>query len=107
VVALIVPVNLLIFRRILPRQARRGQARRELPDGATLRRYIAGDYAAQLFSQPPDVPAGPGRQPARRNRRRTSCLHRRSSPGWARFDVDHVGAVVEAAKDPAHAHRHA
>ncbi len=48
VIALIVPVNLLIFRRILPRHSAPDA---ELPDRATLRRYMAGDYAAQLASQ--------------------------------------------------------
>lgn len=47
VIALVVPVNLLIFQRILPRHAAPDA---EIPR-ATLRRYMAGDYAAQLASQ--------------------------------------------------------
>lgn len=51
VIALLIPVNLLIFRRILPRHAAAGAAEAQPPGGATLRRYIAGDFAAQLFNQ--------------------------------------------------------
>ena len=50
VIALLVPVNLLLFRRILPRHATRG-ARRSSARRAALRRYMAGDYAAQVFTQ--------------------------------------------------------
>ena len=51
VIALLVPVNLLIFRRILPRHARESEANARLPDRATLVRYMAGDYTGQVFNQ--------------------------------------------------------
>ena len=50
VIALLVPVNLLLFRRVLP-----GHATTEPdappPGRRVLARYMAGDYAAQAFSQ--------------------------------------------------------
>jgi O-antigen/teichoic acid export membrane protein len=49
VIALLVPVNLLLFRRILPRHAAEGAD--APPTRRTLTRYMAGDYAAQAFTQ--------------------------------------------------------
>jgi O-antigen/teichoic acid export membrane protein len=51
VVALLVPVNLLIFRRLLPRHAAEGAATQEPPSRAVLQRYMTGDYAGTVFRQ--------------------------------------------------------
>jgi O-antigen/teichoic acid export membrane protein len=50
VVALLVPVNLLLFRRLLPRHAT-AEPDAPPPGRRVLARYMAGDYAAQAFSQ--------------------------------------------------------
>ncbi|NMH98390.1 lipopolysaccharide biosynthesis protein [Pseudonocardia acidicola] len=51
VFALLVPVNLLIFRRILPRHADETKADQKPPSRQGLARYMAGDYAGQVFNQ--------------------------------------------------------
>ena len=51
VIALLVPVNLLLFRRILPRHATAQADASRPPARRELARYMAGDYAAQSFSQ--------------------------------------------------------
>jgi O-antigen/teichoic acid export membrane protein len=51
VVALLVPVNLLIFRRILPRQAAASAADQITPTRRILARYMAGDYTGMVFTQ--------------------------------------------------------
>jgi O-antigen/teichoic acid export membrane protein len=106
VIALLVPVNLLIFRRILPRQT---AAEGELPSIPTLRGYMAGDYAAQLFSQLSStflpvlvvtlLGAAQGAYflPAQTIFAAMSLLSMAITSAL----------VVEAAKDPEHAHRHA
>jgi O-antigen/teichoic acid export membrane protein len=50
VIALLVPVNLLLFRRILPRHAH-AEPDAPPPGRRVLARYMAGDYAAQAFTQ--------------------------------------------------------
>jgi len=50
VIALLVPVNLLLFRRILPRHAS-AEPDAPPPGRRVLARYMAGDYAAQAFTQ--------------------------------------------------------
>ena len=50
VIALLVPVNLLLFRRILPRHAT-AEPDAPPPGRRVLARYMAGDYAAQAFTQ--------------------------------------------------------
>ena len=45
----IVPVNVLLFRRILPRHVAASSAQQSLPTGAELTRYVAGDYVGGLF----------------------------------------------------------
>jgi len=51
VIALLVPVNLLLFRRILPRHASAQPDAQQMPTRPVLARYMAGDYAAQAFTQ--------------------------------------------------------
>ncbi len=51
VIALLVPVNLLIFRRLLPRHATEGAATQDPPSRTVLRRYMTGDYAGTVFRQ--------------------------------------------------------
>lgn len=51
VIALLVPVNLLLFRRLLPRHAARTAADAQPPDRRELTRYMAGDYTGQVFNQ--------------------------------------------------------
>ena len=51
VVALVVPVNLLIFRRVLPRHVQETAAEQQPPSRALLTRYMAGDYAGSVFRQ--------------------------------------------------------
>ena len=51
VIALLVPVNLLLFRRILPRHATAQPEAQQMPARGVLARYMAGDYAAQAFTQ--------------------------------------------------------
>jgi O-antigen/teichoic acid export membrane protein len=51
VVALLVPVNLLLFRRVLPRRARESAPDQQPPSRAVLARYMAGDYTGQVFTQ--------------------------------------------------------
>ena len=50
VIALLVPVNLLLFRRVLPRHAS-AEPDAPPPGRRVLARYMAGDYAAQAFTQ--------------------------------------------------------
>lgn len=51
VIALLVPINLLIFRRILPRHVEATRAEQEPPTRAALTRYMAGDYTGNVFRQ--------------------------------------------------------
>jgi len=51
VIALLVPVKLLLFRRILPRLATAQPDAQQMPARGVLARYMAGDYAAQAFTQ--------------------------------------------------------
>jgi O-antigen/teichoic acid export membrane protein len=51
VLALLVPVNLLLFRRILPRHARETGADQQPVERRVLARYMAGDYTGQVFNQ--------------------------------------------------------
>jgi O-antigen/teichoic acid export membrane protein len=51
VIALLVPVNLLLFRRILPRHGAEDVDAPQPPSRRVLTRYMAGDYAAQAFTQ--------------------------------------------------------
>lgn len=51
VIVLLVPVNLLIFRRLLPRHVAGGAATQDPPSRAVLTRYMTGDYAASVFRQ--------------------------------------------------------
>ncbi|MCW2632194.1 MAG: hypothetical protein JWR88_1156 [Pseudonocardia sp.] len=51
VIALLVPVNLLIFRRLLPRHVAESPADQTPPTRRILARYLAGDYAGQVFNQ--------------------------------------------------------
>ncbi|WP_181781553.1 lipopolysaccharide biosynthesis protein [Pseudonocardia pini] len=51
VLGLIVPVALLIFRRLLPRHVAATREVEEPVDRRVLGRYMAGDYAGQVFSQ--------------------------------------------------------
>ena len=51
VIALLVPVNLLLFRRIMPRHATAQPDAQQMPARGVLARYMAGDYAAQAFTQ--------------------------------------------------------
>lgn len=51
VVALLVPVNLLIFRRLLPRHAAEGAAAQDPPSRTVLTRYMTGDFAGTVFRQ--------------------------------------------------------
>jgi O-antigen/teichoic acid export membrane protein len=51
VLALLVPVNLLVFRRILPRHVRETAAEQQPVERRVLARYMAGDYTGQVFNQ--------------------------------------------------------
>jgi O-antigen/teichoic acid export membrane protein len=51
VVALLVPVNLLIFRRLLPRHSAEGAATQDPPSRAVLTRYMTGDFTGTVFRQ--------------------------------------------------------
>jgi O-antigen/teichoic acid export membrane protein len=51
VIALLVPVNLLIFRRILPRHVAETAAEQIVPTRRVLTRYMGGDYTGQVFNQ--------------------------------------------------------
>jgi O-antigen/teichoic acid export membrane protein len=51
VVVLLVGVNLLIFRRVLPRHAAATAPTQQVPGRRALARYMVGDYAAQTFNQ--------------------------------------------------------
>jgi O-antigen/teichoic acid export membrane protein len=51
VLALVVPVNLLIFRRLLPRHAVEGAGAQDPPSRSVLTRYMTGDYAGTVFRQ--------------------------------------------------------
>jgi O-antigen/teichoic acid export membrane protein len=109
VIALLVPVNLLIFRRILPRHAAAGVAEEQPASPATLRRYMAGDYAAQLFSQfsstflPVLVVSLLGAEQGAYFLPAQTIF-----AAMAMLSTAITSAlVVEAAKDPQHAHQHA
>ncbi|HXV94166.1 MAG TPA: hypothetical protein VD813_12760 [Pseudonocardia sp.] len=51
VLAFLVPVNLLIFLRVLPRHRADTAAQQVLPTRRGLARYMAGDYTGQVFAQ--------------------------------------------------------
>ena len=51
VIALLVPVNLLVFRRILPRHAAATAAEQVPPTRRVLARYMGGDYTGMLATQ--------------------------------------------------------
>ncbi|MBW0104500.1 lipopolysaccharide biosynthesis protein [Pseudonocardia sp. KRD291] len=51
VIALLVPFNILIFRRVLPRHTAETAPDQHVPDRRTLNRYMAGDYTGQVFNQ--------------------------------------------------------
>ncbi|MFC4943301.1 lipopolysaccharide biosynthesis protein [Pseudonocardia sp. GCM10023141] len=51
VFALLVPVNLLIFRRILPRHSAETAVDQNPPTRRVLTHYMAGDYTGQVFNQ--------------------------------------------------------
>lgn len=51
VLALLVPVNLLVFGRILPRHVRETAPEQKVPTRRVLTRYMAGDYTGQVFNQ--------------------------------------------------------
>jgi O-antigen/teichoic acid export membrane protein len=45
----LIPVNLLIFRRLLPRHVRRSDSRETLPPRTQVVRFVSADYAGSLF----------------------------------------------------------
>ena len=51
VIALLVPVNLLIFRRILPRHTTETTSDQIIPTRQVLTRYMGGDYTGMVFTQ--------------------------------------------------------
>ena len=51
VLALLVPVNLQLFRRLIPRHAAASAGKRQLPSRAVLTRYLAGGYVGHLAGQ--------------------------------------------------------
>jgi len=51
VLVMLIPVNLLIFFRILPRHARETAATQQIPTRRVLTRFMAGDYTGQIFTQ--------------------------------------------------------
>jgi O-antigen/teichoic acid export membrane protein len=51
VLALLVPVNLLLFRRLIPRHAASADGDQHVPDRRTLTRYLAGGYVGHLAGQ--------------------------------------------------------
>jgi O-antigen/teichoic acid export membrane protein len=51
VIALLVPVNLLVFRRILPRHTTDTTADQIIPTRQVLTRYMGGDYTGMVFTQ--------------------------------------------------------
>lgn len=51
VLALLVPITLLVFRRLLPRHAEESAADQKPPTSRVLRSYMAGDYTGQVFNQ--------------------------------------------------------
>jgi O-antigen/teichoic acid export membrane protein len=51
VIALLVPVNLLVFRRILPRHTAETAAEQITPTRQVLTRYMGGDYTGMVFTQ--------------------------------------------------------
>lgn len=51
VLAILVPLNLLIFLRILPRHVHETAATQQIPSRRVLARFMAGDYAGQIFTQ--------------------------------------------------------
>jgi O-antigen/teichoic acid export membrane protein len=51
VLALLVPVNLLLFRRLIPRHAASAGAGDEVPDRRVLARYLTGGYVGHLAGQ--------------------------------------------------------
>ena len=51
VLAMLVPLNMLIFLRILPRHARETAATQQIPSRRVLARFMAGDYTGQIFTQ--------------------------------------------------------
>lgn len=51
VVALIIPITLLLFRRLVPRNVAATAADQQPVSRRTLARYLGGDYAGQVFNQ--------------------------------------------------------
>lgn len=109
VLTLLVPVNLLIFRRILPRHVAQTSADQAPPSRPVLTRYMAGDYAGQLFNQLSSTFL-----PVLVVERLGAAQGAYFLPAQTIFAAMGMLAlaitsslVVEAAKDPANAHRHA
>ncbi len=109
VLALLVPVNLLLFRRVLPRHAAETDAEAETRPRGTITRYMAGDYTGQLFNQLSSTFL-----PVLVVERLGAAQGAYFLPAQTIFAAMGMLAmaitsslVVEAAKDPAHAARHA
>lgn len=51
IIALLVPVSLLIFRRVLPRHVAATRSVQQVPSPRRLLRFLAGDFTGQVFSQ--------------------------------------------------------
>jgi O-antigen/teichoic acid export membrane protein len=109
VVALLVPVNLLLFRRILPRHTAETAAEEETRPRGTITRYMAGDYTGQLFNQlsstflPVLVVERLGADEGAYFLPAQTIF---AAMGMLAMAIT-SSLVVEAAKDPAHASRHA
>jgi hypothetical protein len=96
VLALLVPVNLLLFRRLIPRHAAASAGKRQLPSRAVLTRYLAGGYVGHLAGQASSTflpvlvvellgPAQAGFYlPARPPTPPSSCSSTRSRRRWSR-----------------------
>jgi O-antigen/teichoic acid export membrane protein len=109
VVALIIPVTLLLFRRLLPRHVAATRADQEPVGRRTLVRYMAGDYAGQVFNQMSStfLPVlivglmGPAE----------GAYFLPAQTVFTAMNLLTMGItsslVAEAARDPAHAHRYA
>ncbi|GAA4545729.1 hypothetical protein [Pseudonocardia xishanensis] len=109
VVGLIVPVALLVFRRLLPRHVAATRDVEEPVDRRAVSRYVAGDYAGQVFGQ-----AGSSFLPVL-----VVALLGPASGAWflpaqTVFVAINLltlsitsSLVAEAARDPDHAHLHA
>ncbi|MCE3554599.1 lipopolysaccharide biosynthesis protein [Pseudonocardia sp. RS11V-5] len=109
VVALIVPVTLLLFRRLLPRHVAATCQDQEPVSRRTLARYMAGDYAGQVCNQMSStfLPVlivglmGP----------EEGAYFLPAQTVFTAMNLLTMGItsslVAEAARDPAHAHRYA